>query len=284
MHIFVDACKEAYATCIFFRSTTFQGVKVALVRAKARVAPLKQVTVPRLELMACYIGARLAHSVQESLNITEMEIVFWSDSMMVLYWLREKVGWSVFVSNRIKEIKNFFPISEWRHVPGKINPAVLISQRYSPSHLVESYWREVVDVGFAGPLYVKRGDKVWIVLYTCAIHRALHLELVSSLSTDAFLLSFRRFVVRRGRPRIIYSDNGTNFRGAYNELVDIDWNVVSQYAEIQRITSKFIPPTAACWGGFSEMFVRTVKELLRRTLGKAIFMYEELLTTLVCKN
>ncbi|GFY12827.1 integrase catalytic domain-containing protein [Trichonephila clavipes] len=139
---------------------------------------------------------------------------------------------------------------------------------------------EVVGVDLAGPLYVKRGDKVWIVLYTCAIYRALHLELVSSLSTDVFLLSFRRFLARRGRPRVIYSDNGTHFRGAYNELVDIDWNEVSRYAEIERITWKFIPPTAAWWRGFWERLVRTLKELLRRTLEKAIFTYEELLTIL----
>ncbi|GFT71728.1 integrase catalytic domain-containing protein [Trichonephila clavipes] len=87
-------------------------------------------------------------------------------------------------------------------------------------------------------------------------------------------------VIRRGRPRIIYSDNGTNFRGAYNELIDIDWNEGSRYAEIQRITWTFIPPTAAWWGGFWERLMRTVKELLRRTLGKALFTYEELLTIL----
>ncbi|CAL1297242.1 unnamed protein product [Larinioides sclopetarius] len=139
---------------------------------------------------------------------------------------------------------------------------------------------EVVGVDLAGPLYIKRGDKVWAVLYTCAIYRALHLELVSSLSTDAFLLSFRRFVARRGRPRIIYSDNGTNFKGAYKELAAIDWNEVSRYAEIQRITWKFIPPSAAWWGGFWERLVRTMKELLRRSLGRAIFTYEELLTIL----
>ncbi|GBN49024.1 hypothetical protein AVEN_59438-1, partial [Araneus ventricosus] len=68
---------------------------------------------------------------------------------------------------------------------------------------------EVVGVDLAGPLYIKQGTKVWAVLYTCALYRALHLELVSSLSIDAFLLSFRRLVARRGRPRIIYSDNGT---------------------------------------------------------------------------
>ncbi|GFU49340.1 DUF1758 domain-containing protein [Trichonephila clavipes] len=59
-----------------FLSNTSQGMEVALIRAKARVAPLKQVTIPRYELMACCIGSRLAHSVQESLNITEMETVF----------------------------------------------------------------------------------------------------------------------------------------------------------------------------------------------------------------
>ncbi|GBO24486.1 hypothetical protein AVEN_198942-1 [Araneus ventricosus] len=139
---------------------------------------------------------------------------------------------------------------------------------------------EVVGVDLAGPLYIKRGTKVWAVLYTCALYRALHLELVSSLSTDAFLLSFRHFVARRGRPRIIYSYNGTHFRGAYNELAAIDWNEVSRNAEIQRITWKFVPPTAAWWGGFWERLVRTVKDLLRKTLGKAIFTYEELLTIL----
>ncbi|GFT62586.1 integrase catalytic domain-containing protein [Trichonephila clavipes] len=143
----------------------------------------------------------------------------------------------------------------------------------SAATLVSTHDRNgtVVGVDLAGLLYIKRGDKVWIVLYTCAIYRTLHLELVSSLSIDAFLLFFRRFVARRRRPRIIYSDNGTNFRGAYNELGDIDWNEVSRYAEIQRITWKFIPLTAAWWGGFWERLVRTVKELLRRTLQKAIF-------------
>ncbi|GFY64523.1 integrase catalytic domain-containing protein [Trichonephila inaurata madagascariensis] len=76
---------------------------------------------------------------------------------------------------------------------------------------------------------------------------------------ELFWLSFRRFVARKGR----YSDNGTNFRGAYNELMAIDWN---EYAEIQRIRWKFILPTATWWGGFWERIVRTLKELLRRTL------------------
>ncbi|GFS50998.1 putative RNA-directed DNA polymerase from transposon X-element [Trichonephila clavipes] len=139
---------------------------------------------------------------------------------------------------------------------------------------------EVVGVDLAGPLYVKGGQKSWIVLFTCATYRAVHLELTSSLSTDAFLLSFRRFIARRGRPRVIYSDNGTNFRGAHGELSGIDWEKVLKLATIQRIIWKFNPPTAAWWGGWWERLVRVLKELLRRTLGNAILTTEELQTVL----
>ena len=139
---------------------------------------------------------------------------------------------------------------------------------------------EVVGIDLAGPLYIKHGDKVWIVLFTCAVYRAIHLELVSSLSTDAFLLSLRRFIARRGRPRTIYSDNGTNFRGASNALKDINWSRVISEAQIQRINWKFNPPTAAWWGGWWERLVRVVKELLKRTLGRAVLTHEELQTVL----
>ncbi|GFW09337.1 putative RNA-directed DNA polymerase from transposon X-element [Trichonephila clavipes] len=90
-------------------------------------------------------------------------------------------------------------------------------------HVNDAAVFEVVGVDLAGPLYVKGGQKSWIVLFTCATYRAVHLELTSSLSTDVFLLSLRRFIARRGRPRVIYSDNGTNFRGAHGELSGIDW-------------------------------------------------------------
>ncbi|XP_035216456.1 uncharacterized protein LOC118189871 [Stegodyphus dumicola] len=144
---------------------------------------------------------------------------------------------------------------------------------------------EVVGIDLAGgPLFVKRGDKVWMVLYTCALYREqfVYLELITSLSTDAFLLSFRRFVARRGRPRVVYTDNGTNFRGAYNNFLEIDWSKITRQTEIQKIEWKFIPPTAAWWGGWWERLVRVVKELLRRTLGRAVLTYEEL-ETVMCE-
>ncbi|GFT20836.1 integrase catalytic domain-containing protein [Trichonephila clavipes] len=141
---------------------------------------------------------------------------------------------------------------------------------------------EVVGIDLAGPLFLKTGEKVWITLFTCAVYRALHLELVNALSSDAFLLALRRFIARRGRPRIIYCDNGTNFRGAFNDLAKLDWHKISRETSTQKIVWKFIPPTAAWWGGWWERLVRIIKELLRRSLGKSILSYEEL-STVICE-
>ncbi|XP_042910984.1 uncharacterized protein [Parasteatoda tepidariorum] len=139
---------------------------------------------------------------------------------------------------------------------------------------------EVTGVDLAGPLYLKNGDKVWILLFTCAVYRAIHLELIQSLSTDRFLLGLRRFIARRGRPRTIYSDNGTNFVGAVNLMASIDWSKIVQESSILRIQWVFSPPEAAWWGRFWERMVQMVKNLLRRVLGKASINFEELSTVL----
>ncbi|GBN24355.1 hypothetical protein AVEN_76977-1 [Araneus ventricosus] len=87
---------------------------------------------------------------------------------------------------------------------------------------------EVTGVDLAGPLFLKGGLKVWIVLFTCAVYGAVHLELVASLTTHSFLMAFRGFVARRGKPRTVYSDNGTNFRDAYNEQSTLDWEKIAR--------------------------------------------------------
>ncbi|XP_035214415.1 uncharacterized protein LOC118188155 [Stegodyphus dumicola] len=111
---------------------------------------------------------------------------------------------------------------------------------------------EVVGVDLAGPLYLREGSKAWIVL----------------------------FIARRGRPYVIYSDNGTNFVGTNSVLKKVNWNAICSAASIQRIRWKFNPPTAAWWGGWWERLVRMVKENLRRVLGRTSLNYEELYTIL----
>ena len=140
---------------------------------------------------------------------------------------------------------------------------------------------EVVGVDFAGPIYLKGGKKAWICLLTCAVYRAVHLELVTSLSTASFLMALRRHIARRGRPRVIYSDNGTNFVGLNNMFERLDFKKLSKILATEQVEWKFNPPTAAWWGGFWERLIGILKRLLRRTLKKSCLDYEEMLTILL---
>ncbi|GBN38586.1 hypothetical protein AVEN_110871-1 [Araneus ventricosus] len=139
---------------------------------------------------------------------------------------------------------------------------------------------EIVGIDLAGPLFLKYEGKVWIVLFICAVYCAIHLELVNSLSADAFLLALRRFIARSGRPRTIYCDNGTNFRGASNDLSKLNWRKILKEARTHKIFWKCIPPTAAWWGGWWETLVRTLKDLLKRTLGESVLTSDELYTVI----
>nr|XP_042912939.1 uncharacterized protein LOC122272959 [Parasteatoda tepidariorum] len=139
---------------------------------------------------------------------------------------------------------------------------------------------QVTGVDFAGPVILKDNSKAWICIFTCAVYRATHIKLVTSLSTEAFLQCFHRFVCRRGKPSIVYSDNGTNFTGSAKALSCIDFKQVFVKARDQQITWKFIPPSAPWWGGFWERLVGMMKGLLKKTLGRASLTYEEMQTAL----
>ncbi|GFX76127.1 integrase_H2C2 domain-containing protein [Trichonephila clavipes] len=95
---------------------------------------------------------------------------------------------------------------------------------------------EVTGTDYAGPLYLKSKAKAWIVLFTCAVYWAVHFELVESLTTDTFIQALRRFIARRGRISVLYSDNGTNFVGTNNALKTLDWDKIVVYSTAQKIT------------------------------------------------
>ncbi len=106
-----------------------------------------------------------------------------------------------------------------------------------------------------GPYHVKIGRRVekrWGVIFKCLTTRAVHIELLNSLDVDAFLLALRRFIARRGRPKEIRSDCGTNFRGADRELREafaaMESQLKEQLADYQ-ILFKFNPPNAPHFGG-----------------------------------
>ncbi|GBO35440.1 hypothetical protein AVEN_98825-1, partial [Araneus ventricosus] len=509
IHTFCDASKEAYAAVVFLRLEEEGSVKLSLLAAKSRIAPLRGGTIPRMELLAALVGARLTNSVIEALNWKEVKCYYWSDSTTVLAWISREENWSVFVRNRVQEIRKLSSPLAWNHVVGELNPADLPSRGCTATQLMSlrwwegpkwltelpDFWRhgnilnedtdedeiekeklksmkslantenivqcnriysffskyqqivrlvgwmlrfkhnclctkeertrgeltssefhkaelklvlmiqhesfegeedkklkglavfveedkilrvktqivnrrdkedfrkpmllpsnhevvlkliehyhkknlhcgleilqnilrekfwilngrktirkvvskcvickrysskrlevdsgplpenrvrdaavfQITGVDAAGPLFLRGNQKAWVLLFTCAVYRAVHLEIITSLSTEAFLMGFRRFVARRGRCSTIYCDNGTNFVGAANLLHGLDWNKIIKHGAINAIEWKFNPPTAAWWGGWWERLIRILKDLLKRILGQAQLLYEEMLTIL----
>ncbi|GFY19926.1 uncharacterized protein TNCV_2146191 [Trichonephila clavipes] len=141
---------------------------------------------------------------------------------------------------------------------------------------------QVSGVDLAGPLLTKSKQKAWIVLFTCAVFRAVHLELITSLSTTDFIQAIRRFIARRGRISVMYLDNGTNFTGLNNALRQLDWTTIESEFRVHEIRWKFNPPSSPWWGGFWERLIGILKDLLRKNLGRSCLSYEEL-QTLVCE-
>ncbi|GFT05463.1 integrase catalytic domain-containing protein [Trichonephila clavipes] len=99
--------------------------------------------------------------------------------------------------------------------------------------MTESPPLSVVGFDFVGPLFVKDNDaKQYILLITCAVTRSIHLELVGSMTTDTFLLAFRRFVARRGLCSIVISDDARTFKRAELELQQM-WKVLN-HADVKK--------------------------------------------------
>ena len=138
-------------------------------------------------------------------------------------------------------------------------------------------------VDFAGPLYVKNPDsKVWISLYTWCVTRAVHLDLVPDMTTEAFLRNFQRFCARRGVPSLVISDNAKTLKSASRKLSSLfECPDVMNHFTSSKIKWSFILEKAPWWGGFYERMIKSVKRCLRKALGNARLTYEELLTELV---
>jgi hypothetical protein len=147
-----------------------------------------------------------------------------------------------------------------------------------------------VGVDFTGPIYLRTDSrnakdtkKAWICLFVCMSTRAVHLELVLSLTSAVFLDAYRRMVGRRGYPLVMYSDNAKTFHAASRELVemfaalDVDKIRNDLATEVEW---RFIPEHAPHWGGFYERMNRTIKWHLRRILGQKSLADDEMRTVL----
>ncbi|CAB4006340.1 PREDICTED: uncharacterized protein LOC106817579 [Paramuricea clavata] len=140
-----------------------------------------------------------------------------------------------------------------------------------------------VGLDYVGPLYVKStndlDEKAWICLITCCVSRAVHLEVVPNMTSQAFLRSFRRFTSRRSTPLLVVSDNAKTFKAASKELMTLMRDPqVKKYFLQQRMQWSFNLEKAPWWGGFFERLVGSLKRCLKKTIGKARLSYDKLVT------
>lgn len=141
-----------------------------------------------------------------------------------------------------------------------------------------------VGVDFGGPFRIKLGthrgaklDKAYLCLFVCLATKAVHLEVVSTLSSEGFIAALRRFVGRRGRCNTIHADCGTNFVGARNQFLLL----MEEASSSEHIEFKFNPPSAPHFGGVWEIQIKAAKSHLYRIVGEQTLTFEELSTLFI---
>ena len=156
LHVFADASMEAYASVAYFRWGEEECEGVSFVAGKARVAPLKPMTVPRLELMAALMAVRLADTITKEHDYKINNIIFWSDSRIVLSWIRsEAAKFKQFVAARVNEIHELSTTDNWRWVPTAENPADDATRLSSEVQLTPS------ERWFTGPSFLSLSPSLW---------------------------------------------------------------------------------------------------------------------------
>ena len=141
LHAFGDASEKGYGACVYLVVRFEDGTESSsLVMSKARVAPLKRITLPRLELMGALLCARLLTFVRTALGLAaDIKSTCWTDSQVVLAWIKaDPMRWKLFVANRVSQIHELTSPSIWSFCPGRENPSDLVTRGILAEELVSS--------------------------------------------------------------------------------------------------------------------------------------------------
>ena len=156
LHVFSDASTLGYGACAYFRSTCQDHLVSVLIAGKSRVAPVKTVSVPRLELQAAVTATRLAAQIKRETELVIIKTTYWTDSQVVLAFIRNTTRrFKTFVANRLTEIHEHTEVHEWRHVASQDNVADLASRG------IKATDREKINLWLYGPAFLKQDEETW---------------------------------------------------------------------------------------------------------------------------
>ena len=180
LHVFCDASQGAYGACVFVRSVNASGqIHVSLLTGKGRLAPIKQVSIPRLELAACVEAVKLEVLVRREFDIVLMPSTFWTDSQVALAYISNDTRrFKTFVANRVARIRETSTPGQWHHVPGIINPADILSRGCDVDDVPASW--------FSGPLFLSQHKSSWPQMSTAEYDLSTDIEVsnATTLVTD----------------------------------------------------------------------------------------------------
>lgn len=155
LHMFCDASPQAYAAVAYWRLTTSSGVTTAFIASKSRVAPLRPVSVPRLELQGAVLACRLAATIEQEHTMKPDRKYFWTDSSTVLLWIMSDArNYKPFVANRLGEIDELTRPDEWRYVPTSANAADFATKENVDDFSYTHTW-------FHGPEFLRLEKAHW---------------------------------------------------------------------------------------------------------------------------
>ncbi|XP_071576252.1 uncharacterized protein [Temnothorax nylanderi] len=311
IHGFCDASQRAYGACVYIRIKVGQDeYKSFLLCSKSRVAPLKAVTLARLELLAALLLAQLADKARASLNLSSIKITLWSDATIALHWISSPSRkWTTFVANHeydsltkhrdISKTSNLLCLSPFMdedrlvRVGGRLkNSALAFDARHQivlpRNHELSKRIIELEHVRNMHSGLQATMAAAYISVFVCFATKAVHLELVSDLTTDALIAALKRLISRRGKPERIYSDNATNFVGAQKQIKELyDFlkadgtrDHIEHFLREQKTEWSFIPPNAPHHGELWEAAVKSVKFHLARIVSSSHLTFEEMQTVL----